>query len=317
MWQRKEIQKMPRGRSLVLATLAAVVFLSTTLLGDDQALWAEYGLVHSGTLQQGTLKITTYEMKDPTGALAAWEWQRSPNGKTCDLAPACNQDGNRTVASDLNYLLVIEGGAPQKAQVTEIINSLPNKRDSSLPAILTFLPQHGMVANSARYILGPASLSAFAPELPSAKSGFEHGAEAQVADYRIGKDDKPVRLVLFYYATPEMARIHSANFKRLSGVSVKRSDVLVALTLPPATRDQSDTLLSRVQYEAKITWNDSPPPSPIKPLYQLFWNIIYLSLILAALCLVAGLFYAGMRIYRRRYGTLEADEAMTTLHLTD
>ena len=308
---------MPRSRSLVLTTLVAIFFLSTTLLGDDQALWTEYGLVHSGILQQGKLNITTYEMKDPTGALAAWEWQRSPNGKTCDLAPACNQDGSRTVVSDVNYLLVIEGAAPPKAQVAAIINSLPNKRDSSLPAILTFLPQQAMVANSARYILGPVSLNAFAPELASAKPGFENGAEAQLADYRIGKENKPVRLVLFYYATPEMARIHTANFKRLSGLSVKRSDVLVALTLPPATREQSDTLLSRVQYDAKITWNDSPPPSPIKPLYQLLLNIIYLSLILAAVCLVAGLFYAGMRVYRRRFGTLEADEAMTTLHLTD
>lgn len=316
---------MPRSRSLVLITLAAIFFISTTLMGDDQALWAEYGLVHSGTLQQieygtpqkGKLKITTYEMKDSTGALAAWEWQRSPNGKTCDLAPACNQDGSRTVVSDDNYLLVIEGATPPKAQVAAIINALPNKRDSSLPAILTFLPQQGMVANSARYILGPVSLNAFAPELASANPGFENGAEAQVADYRIGKENKPVRLVLFYYATPEMARIHTANFKRQPGLSVKRSDVLVALTLPPATPEQSDTLLSRVQYEAKITWNDSPPPSPIKPLYQLLMNIIYLSLILAAICLLAGLFYAGMRIYRRRYGTLEADEAMTTLHLTD
>jgi hypothetical protein len=308
---------MPRGRSLVLIALAAIFFFSTTLPGDDQALWTEYGLVHSGTLQQGKLKIATYQMKDPTGALAAWEWQRSPNGKTCDLAPACNQDGNRTVVSDDNYLLVFEGGAPQKAQVTEIINGLPEKHDSSLPAILTFLPQQGMVANSARYILGPVSLNAFAPELVSAKPGLESGAEAQVADYRIGKDNKTVRLVLFYYATPEMARIHMADFKRQSGLSVKRSDVLVALTLPPATPEQSDTLLSRVQYEAKITWNDSPPPSPIKPLYQLLMNIIYLSLILAAICLLAGLFYAGMRIYRRRYGTLEGDEAMTTLHLTD
>jgi hypothetical protein len=308
---------MPRRRGLIFKTLAALIFFSIVLLADDQSLWTEYGLVHSGTLQPGKLAITTYEMKDPTGALAAWEWQRSPKGRTCDLAPACNQDGSRTVVSDDNYLLVFEGALPGKAQVTDIINALPNKHDSSLPAILTFLPQQGMVANSARYLLGPASLAAFAPELASAKAGFENGAEAQVADYHIGKEDKPVRLVLFYYATPEMARIHSANFKRLSGVSVKRSDVLVALTLPPATREQSDTLLSRVQYEAKVTWNDTPPPSPIKPLYQLLLNIIYLSIVLVAICLLAGLFYAGMRIYRRRYGTLETDEAMTTLHLTD
>jgi len=80
-------------------------------------------------------------------------------------------------------------------------------------------------------------------------------------------------------------------------------------------RAQADTLLSRIEYEAKITWNETLPPSPVKPLYQLLLNIIYLSLLLIALCLLAGLMYAGMRIYRRRYGTLASDEAMTTLHL--
>ena len=75
-------------------------------------------------------------------------------------------------------------------------------------------------------------------------------------------------------------------------------------------------MLSRVEYEAKVTWNDAPPPSPIKPLYRLLTNIIYLSIVLSAICLVAGLFYAAMRLYRRRYGSLESDEAMTTLHLT-
>ncbi|HEX4168082.1 MAG TPA: hypothetical protein VHZ55_21665, partial [Bryobacteraceae bacterium] len=102
----------------------------------------------------------------------------------------------------------------------------------------------------------------------------------------------------------------------LPNVQVKRSDVLVALVLAPQSRALADTLLSRVQYEAKITWNETPPPSPIKPLYRLLVNILYLSVVLSALCLFAGLIYAGMRIYRRRYGTLESDEAMTTLHLT-
>jgi hypothetical protein len=51
-------------------------------------------------------------------------------------------------------------------------------------------------------------------------------------------------------------------------------------------------------------------------MYQLLLNIMYMSIALSVLCLVAGLIYAGMRIYRRRYGSLEAEEAMTTLHLT-
>ncbi|MBV9264696.1 MAG: hypothetical protein JO061_00865, partial [Acidobacteriaceae bacterium] len=90
----------------------------------------------------------------------------------------------------------------------------------------------------------------------------------------------------------------------------------VAIVYGGATDRVADTLLSHVEYEAKVSWNDTPPPPPIKPLYQLLWNIIYLALVLAGVCVAAGLMYAGMRIYRRRFGQLEAEEAMTTLRLT-
>ncbi len=255
-------------------------------------------------------------MKDPTGALAAWEWLRSPQGRTCDLAPFCSREAMRTVISDFNYVLVFERGLPSKSDVAQVFGKLADKHDSSLPAILTFIPRQSLVPNSTRYILGPVSLGAFAPRLASAKLGFEQGAEGQVAQYRLGKSDKPVQLGVFYYPTPEMARLHTAALKRQPDIHVKRSGVLVAAVLPPATTEESDTLLSRIQYEAKVIWNDTPPPSPIKPLYRLLWNIIYLSILLTALCLLAGLMYAAMRLYRRRFGTLEADEAMTTLHLT-
>ena len=195
------------------------------------------------------------------------------------------------------------------------MNALPNKHETSLPAILSFLPRQGLIPNSARYVLGPASLKAFAPELASIQPGFDQGAEAQVAQYHVAKGEAPVHLALFNYPTPEMARLHTTQFKRLPGTHTKRSDVLLAIVYGPATDAQADTLLSRVQYEAKITWNDTPPPSPIKPLYQLLLNIMYLSIVLSCLCLLAGLIYAAMRLYRRRYGRLEADEAMTTLHL--
>jgi hypothetical protein len=222
---------------------------------------------------------------------------------------------NRTVVSQDNYLVAFQGKAT-KAEVDGFLNTLPNKKGTSLPAILTFLPHQGLVPDSARYVLGPASLNAFAPELASSSPGFAEGAEAEVAVYRIGNSNTPVHLALFYYPSPEMARLHAIDFKLLPDVHVKRSGVLIAIVYGGASAIQAETLLSRVEYEAKITWNETPPPSPIKPLYRLLMNIIYLSMILSGICLLAGLMYAGMRIYRRRYGTLEADEAMTTLHLT-
>jgi hypothetical protein len=310
--ERKEVQKVSRSSKLTLG----LVLLASVLLADDQALWREYGLVQSQTSKQGKLAMTTYHMKDVTGALAAWEWLRSAKGRSCTLAPFCTEDSMQTVVSDDNYVVVFEGAVPNKSQVDAVLNALPDKRDTSLPAILTFLPQQGLVPNSARYVLGPASLQAFAPELASASPGFDQGAEAQVAEYTVGNNAAPVRLAIFYYPTPEMARLHAVHFKLLPGAHVKRSGVLVAVVFGPTTEAQADRLLSRVEYEAKITWNDSPPPSPIKPLFQLLINIAYLSLVLSGICLLAGLIYAGMRIYRRRFGTLEADESMTTLHLT-
>lgn len=291
--------------------LAAPLFAA-----NDQSLWREYGLAHTTATKLGKLTVTSYRMKDLTGALAAWEWLRSPEAKPCDAADFCTREGNRTVVWDDNYVVTFEGGVPTKANVAAVVNALPDKRDTALPAIFTFLPHEGLVPESARYVLGSDSLQAFAPELVSAKPGFEQGAEAQVAEYKVPGAATPIRLAIFYYPTPEMARLHAVDFKLVPNTHVKRSGLLDAVVFGAASDPEADTLLSRVQYEAKITWNDVPPPSPIKPLYQLLLNIMYLSLILIAICTLAGLIYAGMRIYRRRFGQLEADEAMTTLHLT-
>jgi len=296
--------------------VVSLIFTATMLFAaDDSALWREYGLVHTQNSTAGKVGITAYQFKDLTGALAAWEWLRSPEGHTCDLADFCTAEPNKTVVSQDNYVVEFQGRV-SKQEVQTYLASLPNKRGTSLPAILTFLPHEGLVPDSARYILGPASLKTFAPDLDGTDPGFDQGAEAQVAEYHVGKSGPTVRLALFYYPSPEMARLHSIKFKLVSGAHVKRSGVLLAVVYGGASEQQADTLLSRVQYEAKITWNDTPPPSPIKPMYQLLVNIMYLSIVLSALCLVGGLIYAAMRLYRRKYGTLDADESMTTLHLT-
>ncbi len=101
--KRKEVQEMSRSCSLAIAFLALVASLSAD---QDQALWKEYGLVQTNSGTSGKLNYTAYRMKDLTGALAAWEWQRSPQGKACDQAPYCTQDGNRTVVFDDNYVVV-------------------------------------------------------------------------------------------------------------------------------------------------------------------------------------------------------------------
>jgi hypothetical protein len=125
-----------------------------------------------------------------------------------------------------------------------------------------------------------------------------------------------VKLVLFDYPSPGIARLLTTRFKLVSGAQVKRSAVLVAVILPGAAEKAGEAVLDQVRYKAKILWNEPPPPNPVPKLYKLLVNIIVVSVLLSVLALAAGIMYGLMRLYRRRYGTLEEDEAMTTLHLT-
>jgi hypothetical protein len=303
---------MSRSRGLI----SALVLFSAASIGfaADPATFPEYEVVHSVNGHVGAVAYTYWQSKDLTGALGLWEASRQTGDKSCSAAPFCTvtraADGPRTVILDDSYVISF-AGTPTQAQVDSVLATLPGKKETSLPAILTFVPHTGLVPGSARYILGPASFQAYAPELNAVQPGFEEGAEAQVADYGHAK------LALFYYPTPEMARLHSIGFKSLGNVFVKRSGVLVAIVYGNVSQQQADTLLSRVEYEAKITWNEHVPQSPIKPVYELLLNILILSGIIVALCLAGGLMYGGTRIYRRRYGQLESEEAMTTLRLTE
>jgi multisubunit Na+/H+ antiporter MnhC subunit len=284
----------------------------------NDAVFREFGFVSSDSAHyrgpRGKGQLTTYLMKDSTGALAAWYWLRPAAAHRCDFADYCAQDGKTSYLFDGGYVHVLEGITPTKVELQAFSEALPKQRSSDTPSVLGFVPVKDVVPNSARYILGPASLSAVAPELAGANPGFGEGAEAHYTAYRVGGGE--ARLVLFDYPSPEMARLHTISYKQVSGAKVKRSGVLVAIVLPGASEAQADAILAQVQYQAKILWNEPPPSNPVPTLYKLLMNIIILSGILVALAFTAGLIYGGMRLYRRRYGTLDEDEAMTTLRLS-
>src|SRR5947209_6393852 len=211
------------SRSCCLAL--ALVLIGTRLYAADPVSFPEYGVVRSVTATAGKLSYTYWQTKDLTGALALWEALREPGDKPCNATPFCTltrTNGGQTVVFDGNYVVAFRG-EPKPAEVNGVIAMLPGKKETSLPALLTFLPRTGLVPGSARYVLGQASLDAYAPELSASRPGFEEGAEAQVAQYGGAK------LALLYYATPEMARQHAIGFKALGNAFVKRSGVLVAI----------------------------------------------------------------------------------------
>ncbi len=332
--QRKEVQEMSRSVILLFAAILGFQTGAAELLpaklgafrqtssvepqSVDSKVFNEFGFVSSeaatygGTGSKGTL--TAWRMKDATGALAAWDWLRPAQAHHCDLAEHCAVNGSQTLVVDANYVLQFDGLTLTKETIQTLAAALPNRHPSDLPPVVGFVPLQNVVPNSSRYLLGPESLRGVAPELVKANPGFDQGAEAHYTAYNV--EGGTAKLILFEYPSPEAARLHAASFKKVSGAQVKRSGVLVAVVLPGTSEKAADAVLNQVKYQAKILWNEPPPGNPVPRLYSLLMNIIIASCILAGLALTAGIIYGCMRLYRRRYGTLEQEEAMTTLHLT-
>lgn len=113
----------------------------------------------------------------------------------------------------------------------------------------------------------------------------------------------------------EMARNRLPYFQQIPGAVVKRTGPLVALTLNAPNADTAERLLSKIRFQAEVTVPEHVPTLRDNPA-NLFWNIFILCSILAALCLVSGLFVGAFRLLVRRAGASGDGEAMISLHLS-
>src|ERR1700745_2529710 len=82
---------------------------STATAPREGKIFEEFGFVSSESASyrspsaKGT--VTAYQMKDATGAFAAWDWLRSSEAKRCHLTDRCAEQGDRTLIQDANYVL--------------------------------------------------------------------------------------------------------------------------------------------------------------------------------------------------------------------
>jgi len=279
----------------------------------DAAVWEEYGLDAAETAQYGAWKATGYRLKDPTSALAVYQWIRPAQGKPSDLEKVAIQSGKRVVILKGNYVLDIQGHIPTPEEMAILHVQLVRLDQSALPSLANYMPTRNLVAGSERFVVGPTSLARFEPRIPASVAAFSLGAEAQLARYSSPAGE--LNLALFSYPTPQIARERASEFQRIEGARVKRAGPLVAVTLQAPSADEAEKLLAQVNYQATITWNEntiSQEASTARFLIQVFL-FIGLLLVFAVLC---GLLYGGFRIARRRWrGQAEDEDAMVTLQL--
>ena len=259
----------------------------------NPAVWKELGLKSAEQADFGSHRVIAYEMQDVTGARAAADWLHA--------------------VSLGRFVLTCTGECPAKSD--DLLRFLPDTKGGSAPTLPGYLPRRDWVAGTERYILGPAGLAEFAPGIPESTVGFQFSPEADLMRYRTPSGE--ATLAVFSYPTPQIARQQAEGFRKLTGAFVKRSGPLVAIATGIADKNAAWGLLNQVNYEVQVTMNEQSKHAQAKSIANMVLSIFALAGVLIVFCLVSGLVFAGGRVALQHYGILNADQGMTTLHLSD
>ena len=285
---------------------------------SDGPLWDEFGLQQAERaqyeLQAKKFTGTAYRLQDSTGALSAFDAKRPADAKTCSLGKLAAESGDAVILAYGNYLLTFEGYKPSVGEIDALVQTIPKLEQSPLPVLSGYLPDKGLVANSERYVTGPVALQKFAPSISPSTAAFHFGAEAQLGTFRVASGE--MKLVIFSYPTPQIARERLVDFQRISGAMAKRAGPLIAVVLSPPNADDAERLLAQIRYAPTLTL-DEHVPGARDNIGNLVVNIFRLTGLLLVFILVAGLAFGGFRaILKRASGGGDAD-GVISLHLRD
>src|SRR5271165_3830906 len=277
------------------------------------AVLKEYGFVGSETVTYTRsdgrkLTIKAARFNDATDAYGAFTFYRQPAMRTeriCTKAASANQRilfFRDNVLVDANFDRLTEMSA---AELRELAGMLPAAKGAaaSLPTLPQYLPKTDAVENSARYILGPQALVAAKAPLTPEQVDFSHDPEILLQDY--SSKSGPLTLTLVQYPTPQIA---SERLRALQSVEpsapntllVRRTGPIVDIVTGAVGSDEAQKLLTSVNYEAEVTWNEATSLSKRDNIGNLILAVFGLIGILLLISLIFGLFFGGLRVLMKR-----------------
>ena len=229
----------------------------------DAAIWKECGYQDSDYAEYKkagkSFNITAWRFTDTTASLEAFEFLVPPDAQGNDLTKVAAKLGAVTWAIYGNYLLIFDGVTPSDDEVlAQLMLSLPRLDQAPFPSLQGALPPNGKIQRSERYILGPAGMAKFVPQISPSLAAFSMGAEGRTARYKAPEGE--MRLTLLSYPTPHIARDRLTEFQKLEGVRVKRSGPILGIVTDFTNADAAEKLLADVRYEPNITVNVKGDP---------------------------------------------------------
>jgi uncharacterized protein DUF6599 len=263
------------------------------------------------------LTIKAARFTDASGAYGAFTFYKVPamlSEKIGDQAVSANERvlfyrGNILIDAVFSKL-----SAMSAAELRELADGLPlpGGNTRNLPGLPIYLPKQSYIKNTAKYILGPATLEKIGAPISTDVVDFSAGAEVVLGNYASSGGD--ATLMLISYPTPQIAAEHlrridaahqpnpqapDAAPHHSDTIFDKRTGPIVVIASGPLSSSEAKSLLASVNYEADVTWNQDTYLTKKNNLANLLVNVILLCVILVGLMLVAGLAFGGIRIFLR------------------
>ena len=292
--------------------------------GVNADLLKEYGLTdfESGTYtaEDGRkVALKAIRFADASGAYGAFTYYKLPQMRQesiPDLGSSLNERvlfyrGNILVDAVFEKLTAMSA-----ASLRELSQALPLPvgNAGNLPSLPAYLPKSGYVKNTAKYVMGPVGLDKIGAPLTAQLVDFNASAEVALGAYQTSSGVGT--LMLIAYPTPQLATGHlqaleaaqAQNAKEPGSVPAlaagqiftKRTGPLLVLVAGSGSRDQVQSLLASVNYEANVTWNEKNPFDKRGNIGTIVVNALLLSGVVAVLALIAGLAFGGVRVLMKK-----------------
>jgi hypothetical protein len=284
-----------------------------------------------------TLKAARFA--DASGAYGAFTFYKMPQmliEKIGDQGASLNERvlfyrGNILIDAVFQRL-----SAMSAAELRELAGDLPLPPGNTgkLPGLPAYLPKQSYVKNSAKYVLGPATLDRVNSPLPAQFVDFSRGAEVVLGNYNASGGE--ATLILISYPTPQIASEYlrkieagqqppsqAGNPPLIAGPTFeKRTGPIVVVAAGPLSPSEAKSLLASVNYDADVTWNENTYLTKKDNLANLLVNVILLCFIIIGFALVVGVAFGGVRILTKRIlpdrvFDRPQDMEFISLHLSD
>jgi Family of unknown function (DUF6599) len=220
--------------------------------------------------------------------------------------------------------------AMSAAELRELTTDLPQSPGSAanLPGLPIYLPKESYVKNTSKYIVGPAALEKVGAPISAQYVDFSKGAEVVLGDYDIS--GVPATMMLIGYPTPQIAaaqlkQIDAAQQAHQLGdahISTRRTGPILVLIRGAISAGDAKSLLSSVNYDADVTWNQNTYFTRRDNVANLIVGVILLAAIIGGISIVAGVAFGGFRVVMKRLfpnKVFDRPEQMEiiALHLSD